>query len=82
MKKTIIVFITLLFVITCGLSVMQYVDYAITQHEQNECKLWQQQAIDYANVGYYLTDWQIKQCEIVGYPIKVAPVVPRKDFNL
>ena len=60
---------------------VNYTDNAINKSEQGECQRWQQQAIDYANAGFYLTDWQIEQCEAVGYPVKVAPVVPRKDFN-
>jgi len=60
---------------------VNYTDKAIQKHEQGECQRWQQQAIDYANAGFYLTDWQIEQCEAVGYPVKVAPVVPRKDFE-
>jgi len=60
---------------------VNYTDKAIQKHEQGECQRWQQQAKDYAENGYYLADWQIEQCEAVGYPVKVAPVVPRKDFN-
>ena len=58
-----------------------YTISAIKKHEQGECQRWQQQAKDYAENGYYLTDWQIEQCEAVGYPIEIAPVVPRKDFE-
>jgi hypothetical protein len=60
---------------------VNYTNRATTKYEQGECQRWQQQAIDYAQAGFYLTDWQIEQCEAVGYPVKVAPVVPRKDFN-
>lgn len=87
MKQTIIA-IALLFIggmiagmAIAGMAIVKYVDGAITKHEQVECQRWQQQAIDYAQAGYYLTDWQIAQCEAVGFPIKVAPAVPRKDFK-
>jgi len=66
--------------IIAGIVIAKYVDHAITKHEQVECQRWQQQAIDYAQVGYYITDWQKAQCEAVGYSIKVAPVVPRNNF--
>jgi len=78
MKQIIITAIALAVAgIIAGLAIVKYVE----KHEQGECQRWQQQAIDYANAGFYLTDWQIEQCEAVGYPVKVAPVVPRKDFN-
>ncbi len=79
MKQTIIA-IALLFIggTIAGMAIVKYVDGAITKHEQVECQRWQQQAIDYAQAGYYLTDWQIEQCEAVGYPVKVAPVVQKK----
>lgn len=82
MKQT-IASIALLFIggTIAGMAIVKYVDGAITKHEQVECQRWQQQAIDYAQAGYYLTDWQIAQCEAVGFPIKVAPAVPRKDFK-
>ena len=72
----------LLFFVGAIFTAVNYTDKAIQKHEQGECQRWQQQAIDYANAGFYLTDWQIEQCEAVGYPVKVAPVVPRKDFEL
>jgi len=72
----------LLFFVGAILIAVDYTDKAIQKHEQAECQRWQQQAIDYAQAGFYLTDWQIEQCEAVGYPVKVAPVVPRKDFEL
>ena len=83
MKQTIITTIALAVAgIVAGLAIIHYVDTAITRNEQGECQRWQQQAIDYAQAGFYLTDWQIEQCEAVGYPVKVAPVMPRKDFEL
>lgn len=35
--------------------------------EVTECKQWQLDNIKYPN--WYATDWQIKQCESVGFPI-------------
>jgi len=86
MKKEIINY-TIKFIVGCvtgivlGYGLIALIDNRIRVNEQVECQRWQQQAIDYANAGYYLTDWQFEQCEAVGYPVKVAPVVPRKDFE-
>jgi len=65
-----------------GYLICKYVDTAIIRHEQNECRIWQQQAIDYADAGYYLTDCQTAQCEAIGYPVKVAKPIPRNDNHL
>ena len=60
----------------------QSINGAIIRHEQNECRAWQQQAIDFADAGFYLTSWQEAQCEAVGLPVQVKEPTPRKDFNL
>jgi len=65
-----------------GYLICKYVDTAIIRHEQNECRLWQQQAINFADAGFYLTSWQEAQCEAVGYPIKDTPIIPRNDNYL
>jgi hypothetical protein len=49
----------------------QAIDNAIIKHERDECIRWQQQAIDFADAGFYLTPWQEAQCEAVGFPVKV-----------
>ena len=46
---------------------------AIGRSEEVECWKWKQQAIDYKNVGFYLTKWQKAQCD--HYRIDIdAPV--------
>jgi len=86
MKKEIINY-TIKFIVGCavgvalGYALLNLIDGRIQYHEQLECRQWQKEAIEFANFGYYLTQWQLNQCEAVGYPVKVAPVVTRKDFE-
>lgn len=40
----------------------------IAKSEQNECYKWQNEAKLYA--GYYLTNWQIEQCEYYSINLK------------
>ena len=82
MKNVLNIFVIIILLCCVLLISAYYTDNAINKSEQAECQRWQQQAIDYAQAGFYLADWQIEQCEAVGYPVKVAPVVPRKDFEL
>ena len=40
------------------------INHGIKLHEKNECLRWREEAGIYPN--YYLTDWQVKQCEHYG----------------
>jgi len=65
-----------------GFLIIKYIDNAIYKHEIAECLRWQEYAVDYADAGFYLTTWQEKQCETIGYPVKLKEPLPRKDFEL
>lgn len=66
--------------IACGWGLILLIDGRVRHHEVLECQRWQQQAIDYAEVGYYLTEWQRRQCEALGVPIKLAEPILR-NYN-
>ena len=42
--------------------------YSIQKTEKNECLKWREEAGVYDN--YYVTDWQIEQCEHYNLPLR------------
>jgi hypothetical protein len=46
----------------------------VRKAEKIECIKWQQQAVDYAAAGYYVADWQVKQCEVAGIFIPATAI--------
>lgn len=79
--KIILGFLMVIGFALCFAGFVSYTNQAIKKHEQAECKRWQEQAKEYLRYGYYLTDWQIDQCNAVGYPITLQEPVPRIDFE-
>lgn len=62
-------FITFLLAIAITTSLVVAIKYAIESSEMIECLNWQEEVDIYYN--YYLTDWQVEQCENYGIELDV-----------
>jgi len=71
------IILKLIFTIVAGLAIFLLLiliaSKGISGSEETECLQWKRQAIDYKDVGFYLTGWQKAQCD--HYHIDIdAPV--------
>lgn len=82
MKNQIIEY-TIKFIFGIGIGVilgyvsMFLIDGRIQAHERLECQRWQREAIEFSEYGYYLTQWQLDQCDALGEPVELKEPIKR-----
>ncbi len=71
LEKIVAVIIIVAFLLLALSAAIVLVKRGFAAHEINECQKWQQEAIDYSDKGYFITDWQKAQCDHHDIQIKI-----------
>lgn len=71
MKKATIWILGIVVVILLAPAIGRQLNQSQIEREKWECEKWNQEAKELVN--YYVTNWQIEQCEAVGIPLTGVP---------